>query len=203
MTKLKYIFKISADKPVQSVLQIIAILVLILFLVIVCIYSFISIFCPDTGKCDYKTEYRHAISMANQEIMIEEKINGKINYDSAENIAKIFIEHRKGNINKVYNIQTKYFDTSKKGLPKEYQNMPAWIDNENRIFVITKFEQGCKIVNQENVLDSSCIIEFDYNGKQKPNTIHQDRFQLIIDGNKNHVLPTTKDWEEILNKHNK
>jgi hypothetical protein len=197
----KYLFKITETNPIKSIVQITLIIVLFIALA-----SLILIFAIPINK-EYshshycgnpRTDYKRAINWANMVLERENALNGKIDYISEQELAKIFIDGMKAE--KVYNVNIEYLKPKKQGLPKEYAGMPAWETPDYKLFVIRKFEKGCNTVNNDDVEQSSCIIEVDVNASHSPNLPQKDRFKLIVDGNRNHVLPAKEDWEKFLKK---
>ena len=200
----KYLFKITETNPIKSIVQIT--LIIVLFIALASLILIIAIpinreyshshYCGNT-----RTDYKRAINWANMVLEREAALNEKVDYNSEQELAKIFIDGMKAE--KVYNVDIGYLKPKKQGLPKEYAEMPAWETPDYKLFVIRKFEKGCKTVNNDNYNDieqSSCIIEVDVNASHSPNRLQKDRFKLIVDGNRNHVLPAKEDWEKFLKK---
>jgi len=85
-----------------------------------------------------------------------------------------------------------------------YKDMPVLLGKNGVIYMFEKFEPGCKIVDRENPDNSSCIMVIDVNGFYKHNKMTkddskpQDRFKVIIDGNKPAVYPVHKVMQHVL-----
>ena len=227
--KLKYIFKISKKTCVRDILQIFTILVLFFVILFEFFIGYIAIF---HNSCDYleaRRGVRIATSSLNQVLLKQQKIGNTINYGNLEDFARIFAinlpvidvkyldveipaqygsnEVRKYTKNNIYS--PKEIEQYKL---QEYVGKPIIIDARGELFIFTKFEKGCKNADRENLENASCLIDVDIDGlkniyNRKEFNIKQpdrtDRYTLIVDGNRNAILPA-KYWEALMydRKHN-
>ena len=74
------------------------------------------------------------------------------------------------------------FEIEKKNL-SEIENKPTvFFTNYNSMFTVIKFKNGCTFYDDENVLNSDCVILIDGNGIKPPNVHNDDRAYLYIKG---------------------
>ena len=196
LMKIKHIFKKTKISQ-EYIVQISFIMIFIIIDIIIPVM--INKYCSSS---DYysDSDYKNAISGLNLVIFTDYKSGAsKISeINTVDELAQIFV--RGHNLIRTNNISNSNYDKgiiSEKEL-KVYQNFPCFETSDKKFFAITKFEAGCKNVDMKNPENSSCIIEVDLNGKDKPNQMSEeknfkDRHQLIIDGNNNKVLPVESD----------
>lgn len=138
----------------------------------------------------------------NQSINYIYSTQGKIDYSSVENFTKqlLFTINVK-ETKYIKNSNTDSLEFSKYQLFKyklgKVENKPIIVDLENKMYVIDKIEQNCKVIDLDNIENSSCLIIVDTNGyEKKPNNIKYqvgkvdktDRYYFIVDGNKNKIV---------------
>lgn len=186
--QLNNIFKISKEHKIRDVIQIV-----FHSLVYICILAFCFTICYETNKPHYPTNrsiesnsVRKAVSTLNQAIMLEFALEGtEISKIETQDDFIALFERR---------IDT----TEKKKLPEKYQKKEYFQTGDGIIYSITKFEKGCKVVDIENPMNSSCVIEFDINSDKEPNKLNVDIFQTIVDGDNMKILPSA-DTSALMN----
>lgn len=128
-----------------------------------------------------------------------EAINSKDEGDFARRLAKII---RPASVQNFWNTTGSMSSTfSAVEIQKynfyPYYKKPSLTTNEQIMFILYKYEPKCQTVDIENPVNSSCLIVVDINGIKNPNIKDADfnttdRYDLIIDGNKNTVLLSKK-----------
>ncbi len=183
---LKNLFKISKKHKVRDIIQIIIhstiyILVLLLF---IRIWNEANRPCYQNNRNGY---VKKCISILNQAISLEYSLEKtKISdFETADDMQALF--------------KRRLSIKDKGNLPKKYQDNRYFQTFDGIIYSIVKFEKGCKIIDIENPMNSSCVIELDINGAQKPNKLNDDIFQAVIDAENMQVLPSAYIREHIFN----
>lgn len=119
-------------------------------------------------------------------------------YKKDSDLAKMFVRHLDVSSiqNFFYNsVITTRFTPNERYMYKleRYADMPIIQTANLNMYIILKFEQGCKIVDLNEMQNSSCIVLVDLNGINKPNNYgttfdDTDRYAIIIDGKTNKAL---------------
>lgn len=185
---LKNLFKISKKHKVRDIFQIIIHSAIYIFILIL----FILIWNEANRPCYPNNRIiipsvKKSISILNQAISLEYSLEKtKISdFETADDMQALFKRRLgimdKGNLHQQYQ-DNKYFQTF-----------------DGIVYSIVKFEKGCKIIDIENPMNSSCVIEFDINGEQKPNKSNEDIFQAVIDAENMRILPSAYIREHIFN----
>ena len=157
------------------------------------------------GIYEFRHGYKRGVSYINQCLTLHKALNNdKVEYDNAENFAKILMQRAD-----VIEDLTRYTADDKGKFKKyskrelndkklniaQYENKPSFTTVDGIMFVITKFENGCKNVDMEHTENNDCLMDIDTTNLNPPNRMTQnsrpqDRITLIINGNKDVIIPS-------------
>lgn len=185
---LKNLFQISKKHKVRDIFQIIIHSAIYIFILLL----FILIWNEANRPCYQNNRNRYvkkSISILNQAISLEYEIEKtKISDLETSNDLKALFGRRLNILEKT-------------NLHKKYQDERYFQTADGIIYSIVKFEKGCKTIDIENPMNSSCVMEFDVNGEKKPNKLNDDIFQAVIDAENMRILPSAYITEHIFNQH--
>jgi len=152
-----------------------------------------------SGTVEYRSLFKKAVSGINQAVTLNYALEGSVPLGSAEEFAAAM----KKRMSVIPYEKLAGYETMKAAL-SPYEDKPIFQKADGIMYMFEKFEPGCKIVDRENPDNSSCIMVIDVNGFYKHNKMTkddskpQDRFKVIIDGNKPAVYPVHKVMQHVL-----
>lgn len=210
---LKYIFKLSEKSKIKDILQIFTIIFLAVVAVLIMILQLLLVFPLPSHSCapcfggECRRALRMEMSALNHAVTLEKALENKVSYENANDFGLMLI--KRFSILEIYNVKNvdiknayKIKTLNKKKIKNynldEYQNMPILVNQNGSVFMISKFEQGCKNVDLDNPDNCSCLIDVDFNGIERepnkktdfnPRRIRNDRYTFVIDGNEDKIVP--------------
>ena len=186
--ELKHLFKIHKEHKLRDISQIVVHSFIISLFIILNLSCYIDIKTPKKLPHQSYHDKMKIVSTLYQATILDYKLENKTNIGSIEDFMNSII--RRTTSVKLYSyyydgIQTQNFskfEIEKKNL-SELENKPTvFFTNYNSMFTVIKFKSGCAFYDDENVLNSDCVILIDGNGVKPPNVHNNDRAYLYIKG---------------------
>lgn len=186
--ELKYLFKIDEEHKFRDISQIIVHSSIIIFLIILNLSGYIDIKAPKTRPIDDYQTMMKVVAQINQATLLDYQLENKTNIGSLEDFMNSII--RRTNYVSLYSYNYDGIKTQNFSKPKiknhnlsEIENKPTiFLDSYGSMFSVIKFKNGCSFYDDENVLNSDCVILIDRNGVKPPNEYKKDRAYLYIKG---------------------
>lgn len=164
---IKNMFRLNPKHKIRDIIiiiiQIISALFIFYFVFIMILFGLA--FQPIKHRPDNSIALNTAIHQLNNAIIYEYSINGITFSDikTKEELKTLFQKH-----------------ISIQELPPEYDIENCFQATNGIIFKIVKFEEGCKTIDLQKPLNSSCVIEIDVNGQKNPNIVNKDIFRVVL-----------------------
>lgn len=185
---LKYLFKISREHKLRDVSQIIVHFLIIFLFIFFNLSCYIDIKKPKKLPNQNYHDKMKIVSNLNAATTLEYALENRTNIASIEDFINSII--RRTTSVKLYayyydGIQTQTFskfEVEKKNLSEIEGKPTVFFTNYNSMFTVIKFKNGCAFYDDENVLNSNCVILIDGNGLAEPNEHGKDRAYLYIKG---------------------
>lgn len=185
---LKYLFKIDEEHKFRDISQIIVHSSIIILLIILNLSIYMDMKIPKTRPFDDYHAMMKVVAHINQATLLDYQLENKTNIDSLENFMNSII--KRTNSVSLYSyhydgIKTQNFSKQKinKYNLSEIEGKPTiFLDSYGSMFSVIKFKNGCSFYDDENVLNSDCVILIDGNGTKPPNEYKKDRAYLYIKG---------------------
>lgn len=203
---LKKFFKIQSIKDVWQIF----IILVLCFLNLIIIRSFLQGFfpnifpkkpCSGCGFAECRTGYKKSLSYLNQAVELNYHLDNNVPLDNANDFALMLskrlmiIDTRNIKGNEKYPEKDLTKQEIKKYNIAQYQGKPIIKTADAMNFVITKFKQGCKNIDETNIENCDCVIDVDISGFEinkneltKDCKKPRDIIRYYIDGNKNKIL---------------
>lgn len=186
--ELKHLFKIHKEHKLRDVSQIIVHFFIIFLFIFLNLSCYMDIKTPKRLPNQNYQDKMKLVSNLNQATILDYKLENKTNTGSIEDFMNSII--RRTTSVKLYaysydGIQTQNFskfEIEKKNMREIENNPTVFFTNYNSMFSVIKFKSGCAFYDDENVLNSDCVILIDGNGPKPPNVHNDDRAYLYIKG---------------------